>query len=378
MSGKRILVPAVTIADWGGVHEWVAECSRWLIDAGHHVTVVGGGQKFSGAVRSTGADLIEIANWSEWQLDFPAVLEDALARPYDLVFTHGPQARALGMKLADELRLPLFVMIHGAYHDYAFEWVDHAHRFVTASPSLFDFMTGIAMVPASMVHVVPNGLPHGVQALPERTLEEKLAAGVGRIVTASRLDHDKVKQIPVALDVIRACAEVRPDVVWQLDVHGDGRLRNQFMRALQAGVADIANARVDFHGWVPPDQIPLRMNEAVVGIVAGLGAMRSIATGALCVAVGARDNLGVQYGENLMAGIYSNFGDHGAQGYRATPIAADLRSLVGDSEHYDHVVRDVREQMVRLRSRDVVRAALFEALELDSGFPRSLGNASDT
>lgn len=357
-------MPTVTVADWGGVHEWVMEASHWLIEAGHEVTVVGSGERFLGAVSDSGAELIEISSWKEWNLDLPKVLERANGIPYDLVFTHGPQARALGQVVSDELRSPLFVMVHGAYHDYAFEWFDRAYRFVTASPSLYDYMVGIGKVPASMVRVVPNGLPAFVTDISIPTLDEKLAGGVGRIMTASRLDHDKTRQISVALEVVRACAEVRPDVYWQLDVYGDGRMRNYFRSKLTKGLADLNNAGVKLHGWVAPQEVPILMKDAVVGVVAGLGGMRSIATGTLCVAVGARDNLGVQYGANLAAGIYSNFGDHGAQGYCATPIGRDVRRIVGDADCYNRVVREVREQMIRLRSRETVRAALFEVLEL--------------
>lgn len=364
MTRRRILMPAVTVAEWGGLHEWVAECSQWLTAAGHHVTVVGGGSRFAAAVRGAGAEFIPVSNWRAWQLDFSRVEDAHAVGPFDVVFTHGPQARALGMSLAAAHGLPLYVMIHGAYHDYAFEWYEKVRRFIVASPSLSDYLVDVAKVPADLVRVVPNGLPAGVEALPLVPLDEKLADGRGSITTASRLDHDKVRQIPIALEVIRACAQARPDVTWQLDVYGDGLMRSHFERELRGGLEAVPNSELRMHGWVEPEQIPLTMSQSVVGIVAGLGGMRAIATGTLCVAVGARDSLGVQYGRNLAAGIYSNFGDHGSQNFRPARIGSDVHDLVADSARYDATMGDVRRQMLRLRSVGVVRNALFEALEL--------------
>lgn len=364
MRRKRILVPAVTVAEWGGLHEWVAECSEWLIAEGHDVTVVGGGARFSAAVRQTGADFIPIANWRAWELDYARVEEAHASDPFDMVFTHGPQARALGMSFASTHDLPLYVMIHGAYHDYAFEWFEKVRRFIVASPSLSDYLVGVAKVPRDQVRVVPNGLPASVEDLSVIPLEAKLAGGRGSITTASRLDHDKVGQISVALETVRACATARPDVTWQLDVYGDGLMRSHFQRELRDGLATVPNADLAMHGWVEPDEIPQIMGRSVAGIVAGLGGMRAIATGTLCVAVGARDSLGVQYGDNLAAGIYSNFGDHGSQNYRPSSIAADVHHIVADSARYDETVQEVRRQMIRLRSVHVVRTAMFDALEL--------------
>ena len=364
MRKRRILIPAVTVADWGGLHEWVAEATGWLVQAGHSVTVVGSGDRFSDAVLRAGADLIPVGDWKEWSQDLDFVVGAGQAQPYDLIFAHGPQARALGMAASLRLGSPLYVMVHGAYHDYAFEWAENAHRFITASPSLADFMVGVAKIDRSMVRVVPNGLPRGVESLPLTSLADKLSGGRAHVVTASRLDHDKVAQIPIAKEVMSTCAAVYPGVHWQLDVYGDGRLRAYFHRELHQHVSGLTNASVKFHGWIPPEEVPSRMNESVVGIVAGLGGMRSIAAGVLCVAVGARDMVGVQYGDNLAKGIYSNFGDHGTQGYAPTPITSDLRRLLGDQSAYDSAVAAAREISVGLRSRDIVREKLLLALDL--------------
>lgn len=362
---KHVLIPAVTVAEWGGLHEWVADAVSWLVDAGHRVTVVGAGARFTAAVAAAGADVVPMKDWLAWKGSLPAILAAGEDSPFDLIFTHGPQARAVGLAVAAHTGAPIYVMVHGAYHDYAFEWINRARRILVASPSLADYMTRHAKVPAEMIRVVPNGLPESIRHISIPGLDAKVADGVGHVMTASRLDQDKTRQIPVTLQVLAACVRARPDVRWQLDVYGDGRLRGLFEKELRAGVATIPGASVTFHGWIPPELVPVRMSEAVVGIVAGLGGMRSIATGVLCVAVGARDIVGVQYGENLTQGIYSNFGDHGSQGYVPTPIDADLAFLLESAERYDDVVTSARSVAMEQRSSTVIKEALFRALELE-------------
>lgn len=364
MTNPHILIPAVTVAEWGGLHEWVAEATQWLTDAGCRVTVVARGDRFTSAVREAGATVLPVADWKRWDIELAAVTEYATRNGVDKIFTHGPQARALGIAAGQRLALPVYVMVHGAYHDYAFEWQEHAHRFITASPSLADYLRDVAKVRMERIFVVPNGLPRSVANLGVRSLDDKLAGGVGRIATASRLDRDKLAQIPVIAEVLSACRASFPQIHWRVDVYGDGILRGHFESALKWYSSTISDTSVVFHGWTPPENIPLRMNEAVIGVVAGLGGMRAVATGTLCVAVGARDVVGLQVGENLAQGIYSNFGDHGTQGYVPTPISRDLEKLFAEEGAYDRAVMSARELALRVRSSDAVRDALFSALDL--------------
>lgn len=358
MNRQRILMPARTVADWGGLHEWVVDAAADLIGAGHEVTVVGGPGQFEERSREAGAEYLVI-DWDRWQDEVERV---AATGPYDIVFAHAPQARMLALALPRWPGSRLHVMCHGAYHDYVYTWADQVDSIAAASPCLVDFLTRIGKVEPWKIDMVPNGVHDYVFDLPLRSFEERVADGVGHVVMASRLARDKTLQIEAAKETLTACARIHPQITWQLDVLGDGPLRERYERELARLRAQHPNIRVVFHGWVPPEEVPLRMNMAVIGLVAGMGGIRTLAAGALCIGVGARGSVGVQIGRNLRAGLWSNFGDHGTPQFTPTPITEDLERVLHPGV-YEDAVRFARTAARRTRSGSVVRDAMLTALQ---------------
>lgn len=358
MARQRILIPARTVADWGGLHEWVVTAAADLVDAGNDVTVVGGPGLFEERTREVGADFLTI-DWSNWQAEVDRVAETG---PYDIVFAHAPQARMLALSLPRWPGSKLHVMCHGAYHDYAYTWAEQVDSIAAASPCLVDFLTRIGKVEPWKIDMVPNGVPDEVFDLPLYTLEERLTDGVGHIVMASRLATDKTKQIDVAKETLEACSRLRPDVTWHLDIYGDGPLRGHYQREFRRFDAAHANVHTIFHGWIAPEDVPLRMNRAVIGLTAGMGGVRALAAGTLCIGVGARGNVGVQIGNNLRAGLWTNFGDHGTPQFTPSSVAADLESTL-EPGAYLQAVSFARAAARRTRSAGVVRDALLTALQ---------------
>ena len=358
---RNILMPVRTVAEWGGVHEWTVDAARSLLNAGHTVTFVGKGDVFEARARATGADFISV-DWADWKCSAEHVAGDPRARAADLIFAHAPHARMLALDVSRRLGTELYVMVHGAYHDYMYTWSEHTTGFLAASPSLVHFTHRFGRVEPWKVSLVPNAAPQAAFDLPLKTLEERTADGVGRVVTAARLARDKLSQIEPTLQTIATCAELRPDLLWQLDVYGDGPERGTFERAYRSGLRRLPNAEVEFHGWIEPHEVPLKMNRSVVGIAAGMTGVRTIASGALCVGVGARSFVGVQQGQNLRAGIWSNFGDHGTMRFTATDLQDDLRTYL-DTARFDEAVHDARMILGRTNSQEIVDGAMHSALQ---------------
>lgn len=351
-------MPAQTVAEWGGLHEWVVDAAADLLAAGNAVTIVGAPGVFEERGRAAGADYIAI-DWEDWQ---SAVDPIAATGPYDIVFAHAPKARMLALALPRWAGSRIHVMCHGAYHDYVYTWADQVESIAAASPCLVDFLTRIGKVEPWKIEMVPNGAPDSVFELPLLTLEERLQDGVGHIVMASRLARDKTQQIEAAKETMLACATIRPDVTWQLDVLGDGPLRDRYEREFARLRAENPQLRAVFHGWVPPTEVPLRMNRAVISLVAGMGGVRALAAGSLCIGVGARGSVGVQIGRNLRAGLWSNFGDHGTPQFTPTPITDDLETVLRPGA-YEAAVAFGRTAALRTRSASVVRDAMLTALQ---------------
>lgn len=358
MKPQKILVLARTVADWGGLHEWVVDAAADLMEAGNDVTVVGGVGLFEERTRAIGASYIAI-DWEHWQAEVGRV---AATGPYDIIFAHAPQARMLALELPKWPNSRIHVMCHGAYHDYVYTWAGKVDSILAASPCLVDFLTRIGKVEPWKIEMVPNGVPDSVFDLPLRSLDERLEDGVGHVVMASRLARDKTMQIEAAKETLIACTRIRPEVTWQLDVLGDGPLRERYEREFGRLRAAHPNVRTVFHGWVPPDEVPLHMNRAVVSLVSGMGGVRALASGTLCIGVGARGSVGVQIGRNLRAGLWSNFGDHGTPQFTPTPISEDLESVLRPGA-YEEAVSFARLAARRTRSASVVRDALLTALQ---------------
>lgn len=354
-------MPVRTVAEWGGVHEWTVDAARSLLNAGHAVTFVGQGDVFEERARATGADFISV-DWTNWKAAAEEVSDDPRARTADLIFAHAPHARMLGLEVSRRLGTELYVMIHGAYHDYMYTWANHATGFLAASPSLVHFTQRFGRVEPWKVSLVPNAAPQAAFDLPLVSLEEKTSQGVGHIVTAARLARDKLSQIEPTLQTIRTSAALRPDLHWKLDVYGDGPERGRFEQAYRSGLRDLPNADVELHGWIEPHEVPLKMNRAVVGIAAGMTGVRTIAAGALCIGVGARSFVGVQQGQNLRAGLWSNFGDHGTMRFTATDLVSDLTTYL-DAARFDDAVHGARQILSRTNSQQVVDGAMLSALQ---------------
>lgn len=354
-------MPVRTVADWGGVHEWTVDASSALLKAGHSVTFIGSGELFESRVRATGADFISV-DWGEWRSAIPSLLDDPLVAEADLIFAHAPHGRMVGMEISRVLGQELVVMVHGAYHDHMYSWSQHASAFLAASPSLVHFTQRFGRVEPWKVALVPNAAADWVFDEPLVPFDVKVSSGVARVVTASRLARDKLDQVPVVLNAVRTAARLRPDLKWHVDVYGDGPLKSVFAAKYSYGLRAVKGASVEFHGWIEPEEVPLRMQSAVIGIVAGMGGVRTVAAGALCIGVGARNTVGVQAGDNLRAGIWSNFGDHGIMRFEPSPIEQDLERFLAPEE-YDGVVATARSVLERTNRQSRVDGMMFSALQ---------------
>lgn len=358
---RTILMPVRTVAEWGGVHEWTVDAASALIAQGHKVIFVGAGDVFAERAVATGADFIHV-NWDSWKDGVDKVMSDPLSRNADLIFAHAPQARMLGLELARLLGIELQVMIHGAYHDYMYTWSHLVDGFLAASPSLVHFTQRFGRVEPWKVNLVPNAAPESVFDMPILTFEEKTRDGDAHVVTASRLSRDKLPQLTSTVEALTTAANLRPDLNWVLDVFGDGPLRGTYEARYKQAFHSLPNVETVFHGWIEPQQVPVELNRAVLGIMAGMGGVRSIAAGALTIGVGARNLVGVQYGRNLRAGIWSNFGDHGVFRFEPTPVVEDLRYLLSGSQ-YDETVSLSREILHRTNSQTIVDGMMLSALQ---------------
>ncbi|WJY98025.1 glycosyltransferase [Corynebacterium fournieri] len=351
-------MPVRTVAEWGGVHEWTVDAASALIRAGHDVTFVGSGVVFKERAEATGASF-RVVNWRKgWESVARSMGEQA---DFDLIFSHAPAGRQFGLLANEQAKKEHIVMVHGAYHDYMYEWSDQVDAFVAASPALVHFVQQFGRVAPWKVTNLPNVAPDDVFDLPLLSHDEKLEGGVGHIVTASRLSKDKVVQIDSVEEAVRSLASLYPDVHWEINVCGDGPLRDYFDQRYNLLEMSVPNVSHTMHGWVEPAEIPLMMNRAYLTVAAGMAGMRASAAGSLLLGTGARASVGIQTGNNLRAGIWSNYGDHGIFRFAPSDVRADLVKL-GSPAAYDEAISVARSVVRLANSQTVVDDLMFAAL----------------
>lgn len=359
MAKRKILMPVRTVAEWGGVHEWTVDAASALIKNGHEVTFVGSGVVFKERAEATGASF-RVVNWRrDWE---PIAHEMGEKGDFDLVFSHAPAGRQFGLVANAIAKKEHVVMVHGAYHDYMYEWSDQVDAFVAASPSLVHFAQAFGRVAPWKVTSLPNAAPDEVFELPLISHDEKLKDGTGHIVTASRLSKDKVPQIDSVEEAVRVLSKLYPDVRWVIDVCGDGPLRDYFDQRYQRLSHAVRNVSHVMHGWVEPGEVPKMMNRAYLTVTAGMAGMRALASGSLCLGTGARATVGIQTGKNLRAGIWSNLGDHGIFRFTPTDVGDDLRALA-TADAYDDAVAVARSVVMLGNSQSVVDKKMLAALQ---------------
>lgn len=145
---------------------------------------------------------------------------------------------------------------------------------------------------------------------------------------------------------------------------GDGPSRSLFERAFKEAFDGITNISVEFVGWVHHGEVPGVFNRAYAACAAGMGATRALAAGCLTVAAGAQGDLGLQVGQNLVAGLWSNFGDHGCPRFTPSDLESDLASVAAPAD-YNRAVHRAREACHLHRNEARVRDALLDSLDLD-------------
>lgn len=358
MNTKRILMPVRTVAEWGGVHEWTVDAATALINNGCSVTFVGQGEVFKERALATGAAFKEI-EWTNWS---SAAQEIGEQGDFDLIFSHAPGGRQFGLKVNQLAKKEHVVMIHGAYHDYMYEWSDQVDAFVAASPSLVHFAQRFGRVAPWKVSNLPNAAPSEIFDMPLISHDEKLADGIGVILTASRLSPDKLSQIDAVESAARILVELHPDIEWRIDVYGDGPLRNVFENRYRLLSTRLPRVSYQMHGWVAPNEVPMLMQHAYLTVTAGMAGMRALASGSLCLGTGAKSYVGLQVGKNLRAGIWSNFGDHGVLRFTPTDLHKDLAALA-TAQAYDAAVHTAREVSRRGNHQDIVNGLMLSALQ---------------
>lgn len=356
---KHVLMPAFTVAPWGGLHENVILGAQALVRAGHLVTMVLRPGRISERARSLGMEVIEV-DWDDWITVANRIRSTV---EYDLILAQPQRSRELALHVNEGRPQPLFVMFHGFYSDQAVEWSKQVEAFLTVTPALSEFLAGFAKVEPWKLHVVPNGVPLNRFEMRMKSFEEKTSEAKATVLMPSRIDKDKSSQVDAIRELIDCIQLSQNRLSWTIKVLGDGPERNNLERLSKDLIRSANNVDISFMGWVDSEDVPVLMNDALFTVGAGRGAMQSMAVGTPVLAAGKHGVAGFQMGRNLRIGLWSNFGDYPFRGAPVSSIRSDFESLM-DPRSYADVQDTGRLVMNSERSQARSDELLISALSM--------------
>lgn len=353
----KILIPAYTVAEWGGLHEYVISAAATLLGHGHDVTLILQDGLVADKGEEVGATVIRV-DWANWT----GVAEDVRNGPrYDLIFAQPFQSRKFALFVNEVMKTKIVAMFHGFHHDFVYTWQHLVDGFLVTTEQIGDLLIDLCRIEPERVRVAPNGVDMDRFEYPLLGLGEKIQDGHGSIVMASRIDKDKRSQVVALKYLIKGLFNQESNIQWDVKILGDGPERSRVERELNNFVADHPNVTIEMCGWVPADTVPLLLNRAVFSVSAGRGAMQSLAVGTPCLAAGARGIAGLQVGPNLDVGVWSNFADYPIVGREIADLETDLERVL-IPEAYSAAQAEGRSRILAERSHQSTSEMMVKAL----------------
>lgn len=354
----KILIPAYTVAEWGGLHEYVLAAARTLMSNGHEVTLVLREGLVSERGNEIGAKIIHV-DWDSWT----AVANEVRNGPhYDLIFTQPFQSRKFALYVNEVMKTKLVAMFHGFHHDFVYTWQHLADGFLVTTEQIGDLLSDLCRIAPDRIRVAPNGVEMDRFEYPLLSLDAKVSDGRGSLVMASRIDKDKRSQVVALKGLVGGLSQCAPGIDWDIIVLGDGPERGRVETDLRSFISEYPGSTLNMCGWVSADVVPRILNKAVVSVSAGRGAMQSLAVGTPCIAAGAKGIAGLQIGRNLDLGVWSNFADYPIVGKKVTDLRSDLASLFLDRS-YSVAQIEGRARILGERSQEIAAQMMLNALD---------------
>lgn len=349
----RILFFSHSVADWGGLQEWVTGLSSSLAARGNRVGLVTSSVEISQRAASAGVWVYDI-DWSSPSTKF---VLDAVGSDWDIVVTTPLIAREVGSKVASALQIPSVATFHGVYSDYVYAWKKQFAKMVVVAPALANMLKVVGGVEQSEIATIPNGVPESETSIAPLGFADKVEGGVFTIAMACRLEMDKLSSLDVLYTMIPKLSALGVNRV-NLILLGDGKQRNVFVSRLRSLSAAWPMFTFELRGWLDTAAMFDVLRRSVVTLGAGRTALHSLAAGTPVIGVGARAFVGVSSIRRMPEMLDCNFGDY----IPARPMESfeDL-DLLTDAESYDAAAAAF-QNIIREGYTETKSAECFEKL----------------
>lgn len=329
----NILVLVFYKAEQGGLHDNVESTIRYLLQAGHCVSLVCKSGPFADKMTALGVKVIatDFAPYNFYSVT-QQVISAHREEPFHIIHAHPFASRKIGQYLARELALPFFVTMHGKYTDDINNFIDDVTGVFTVSDGIRQHLVNeLEGSAAQKFYTMPNGVNTNLYKPINATAVNSGVDNVITIALVTRLDADKQFIIDIffqALAVKAQCA----DQTMQWRVIGDGTLKEVVQQQTEQMVGQ---ENITFTGWLSGDALSAEYQRADIVIAPGRCALEAMACGKPVIAIGSKGYVGLIDKGRWQQGVYTNFGGVGnkAADYQAGAIEADLVSLLQNAEY---------------------------------------------
>lgn len=337
-SDLHILVLVFYKAEQGGLHDNVESTIRYLLHAGHCVSLVCKPGPFADKMTALGVTVIatDFAPYNFYSVT-QQVISAHRENPFHVIHAHPFASRKIGQYLARQLALPFFVTMHGKYTDDISNFIDDATGVFAVSDGIRQHLVNeLEGRAAHKFYTMPNGVNINCYKPINSTAENAIAvnSGVDNVVTialVTRLDVDKQFIIDIFMQALAVKAQCADQTV-QWRVIGDGTLKEVVQ---QQAEQIVGKENIIFTGWLNGDALSAEYQRADIVIAPGRCALEAMACGKPVIAIGSKGYVGLIDKERWQQGVYTNFGGVGnkAADYQAGAIEADLVSLLQNAEY---------------------------------------------
>lgn len=354
---RRVLITVFARAAWGGLHENVLAEVRALVAVGTAVSVACAESRLANRLRLSGAHVIPV-DWANMQASIDKVIAHGA---FDIVHAHPFLARELAFEVLRVHGGKCVITMHGNYLDYMNSWATKADHIICVSTALRDkYIREVSSAHADKFSVIANGVEDNLFSFNFIPLDRKIKNDSIEIVVASRLDTDKAPLVDATLMTVRAVRAEFPAHKIHVRALGEGNVSASIQETFEA-----EGVKTSFDGWAMSERVPEILSQAAIAVCPGRSAAQSIAVGTVTVAAGSQGIVGLQSGEGLIRGHWSNFGGYPVDAIDVKLFDRGVKLALSESLAYSREQILGREYIKPRLSQSVIDAqmiSLFESL----------------
>jgi glycosyltransferase involved in cell wall biosynthesis len=313
----------------GGLHLNVLDTVETLLENGHDVTVLSKEGIFSEKIKSLGANSI-LTNFENIQQSVQKVL-NTIEKPIDIIHAHPYKSREVAQKIAQKIQKPFIVTLHSINDSSLSQYVDDVDALIVVSELIKNYIIKQKIIPSEKIFVIPNGVNISkLHQLAKNTTFLPLLNETDnkKILVVSRFDKDKKYLIQ---SLLYTWEEMLKNHQFQGEwfLAGDGS-EIETLKKIALQVNQVSQREmIHFLGWQEIESLTYLYQKTDIFIGPGRTILEAMSFSKPCIALGSKGYIGILNSQNILHGIYTNFGgDLSEESLKIEQLSKDIQLLL--------------------------------------------------